>query len=322
MKKIDQAVRSLLVNSSLAQKLPKIQQRSSEILRYFIGSSTANSFNETIIFLQDVATSTEKHKPIGYMTQVSDIYSDFSPGLVEHFLDCVRADDIRKLIQVINNVENFFFGQYWDKIRPKLEERVRQAVEQLLSLHARETVVEILGRDLHEAIEIEIRMVDCLRHGPAYSAYPTAIYLPPRGDIPLEKLGKALLPAFAHELTHLILRNSEIFKSEAVAAAIRRIRKKIFPSFLDICFEVILVEHPLISIVEEEIYNWYGIPLPHYWGKVNKEDLSSIWHEEMRGRFTRIWDELRISDDEKLAQLIGRVIEESQEKLFSTARNL
>ena len=107
LKKIDQAVRSLLVNSSLAQKLPKIQQRSSEILRYFIGSSTANSFNETIIFLQDVATSTEKHKPIGYMTQVSDIYSDFSPGLVELFLECVRADDIRKLIQVINNVENF-----------------------------------------------------------------------------------------------------------------------------------------------------------------------------------------------------------------------
>ena len=64
----------------------------------------------------------------------------------------MRADDIRKLIQVINNVENFFFGQYWDKIRPKLEERVRQAVEQLLSLHARETVVEILGRDLHEAM--------------------------------------------------------------------------------------------------------------------------------------------------------------------------
>ena len=95
-------------------------------------------------------------------------------------------------------------SQYWDEIRPKLEERVRQAVEHLLSLHARETVVEILGRDLHEAIEI--RMVDCLRHGSAYSAYPTAIYLPPRGDIPLEKLGKALLPAFAHELTHLILR--------------------------------------------------------------------------------------------------------------------
>jgi len=72
-------------------------------------------------------------------------------------------------------------------------------------------------------------------------------------------LGKALLPAFAHELIHLILRNSGIFRYEAVAAAIRRIREKIFPSFLDVGFEVILVEHPLISIVEEEIYNRYGI---------------------------------------------------------------
>jgi len=322
LKKIDQADRSLLVNSSLAKRLPRIQQRSSEILRYFIGSSTASSFNETIIFLRDVAASIEKHKPIGYMMRVSDVYSDFSPGLVDHFLSCARADDIRKLIQVVISVKNGFFSQYWDRIRSKLEKRVRQAVEYLLELHARETVAETLGRDLDGTVEI--RMVDCLRYGPAYSAFPTAIYLPPCGDIRLENLGlgRALLPAFAHELTHLILRNSEIFKSEAVAAAIRRIREKIFPSFLDVGFEVILVEHPLISIVEEEIYNRYGIPFPHYWGKVNKEDLSSIWHEEMRKCFARIWDELRNADNEKFARLIGCILEETQERLFSTIRNL
>ncbi|HIE18643.1 TPA: hypothetical protein EYP75_02855 [Candidatus Bathyarchaeota archaeon] len=37
LKKIDQADRSLLVNSSLAKRLPRIQQQSSEILRISSG---------------------------------------------------------------------------------------------------------------------------------------------------------------------------------------------------------------------------------------------------------------------------------------------
>ena len=71
------------------------------------------------------------------MMQVSDVYSDFSPGLVDLIISCVRADDIRKLIQVISSVKSSFFSQYWDRIKSKLEKRVRQAVEYLLELHAR-----------------------------------------------------------------------------------------------------------------------------------------------------------------------------------------
>jgi hypothetical protein len=312
LKNMEGSDKSLLINSSLSLMLPKLLQRASEILRYFIGSSTANSFEDAITFLYDLASSIEKHKPVGFMTQVSNIYSEFTPGLMDHFLNFLKADDTRNLALVTSKIKESFFSQYWKRVEPELEKKVKRVVSQLIDLHARESIIEILGRDING--EVEIRMMDCFPHGPAYSAYPAIVYLPPAV---LESNKRELLPCFAHEFTHLVLRNAKIFRKEAIAKPIEQIRKNIFPSLLDVAFEVILVEHPLCMIVEEKIRREYNIPLPDWWEKVNIEDFSSICGKEMRGRFLQVWSELQNVNSDEFARLIGEVLEKSRDKLIA-----
>ncbi len=321
LKKIEESDRSLLAISSLSLKLPKLLQRASGILRYFLGSSVASTFDDAIVFLDDLAKSIKKHNPIGLMLQVSDVYSELAPGLMDHFLDSVKADDMMKLASITRKIERKYYSQYWENVRPDLEEKVQKASEQLAKMHAQESIAAILGRNICE--NVEIRMIDCLRQGPAFSAYPKTVYLPPgSGILESEGLDRALLPSFAHELTHLILRNAKIFTKEAIAAPIKKIREIILPGFLDIGFEVMLVEHPLTTIVEEKVYNRYEIPLPHWWGRVNPEDFSSVCNEEMRSHYVEIWDELQNADNDKFACLVGNIIEASQDELFSVFRNL